>query len=311
MKISLIITTKNEYRTISKLLLSIAKQTRIPDEVIITNAGSDRLTRQELFAFTDKLHIIYTETDANANRAVGRNLAISLAAHDHIFITDAGCTLDPHWVQRMEKGFIQSEVVAGFYASNAQSTFEKCVTPYVLIMPDQLDKRTFLPATRSMGVTKKIWKELGSFDEKYRYNEDYVFSRKLSAAKIPIHVVDDAIVYWTPRASFGEFLKMIYMFALGDAQSGMWRPKVGFIFTRYALGLLLVSIASVFHFYIYILLLGLSIYSLYAVKKNYRYVRHPLAFVYLPLLQYGSDFAVICGTVYGYLHTPQDRPLTQ
>jgi glycosyltransferase involved in cell wall biosynthesis len=298
MKISLIITTKNENRTISKLLHAIANQTRIPDEVII--ATSDR-TENYPSRSLGMTKVRFVELASTDNRAVGRNRAIQEAVYDYILITDAGCVPKEDWVEKMSEAFKQADVVAGFYVGESKNIFEKCQIPYVLVMPDKLDPKNFLPATRSMGITKNLFLKLGGFNENYRYAEDYAFARRIQSENIPIAVVSDAIVGWRPRQTLSSFARMIFEHAYGDAYAGNWRPKVGLIFARYFLWMDCLVVWSIQHL-AWFSALGLflfGLYLLYAILKNYRYVRHWKAVVYLPLLQIVSDFAVMVGTIRG------------
>ncbi|MEP7167512.1 MAG: glycosyltransferase [Candidatus Woesebacteria bacterium] len=295
-KISLIITTKNETRTISTLLDSIAKQTRIPAEIILANAGPIHE-----ISIPQQLVVRIMELPIEANRATGRNRAIEEARYDHILITDAGCRLKEDWVEKMEKGFQSADVVAGFYASDAQTVFEQCVAPYALVMPDRIDTKTFLPATRSMGITKTVFEQLGRFNEKYRYAEDYEFARRLRKQKIPVCVLPEAIVYWRPRRNLFAFAHMIFEHAFGDGYSKTFRPKVALIFCRYFLWICLLPFAIISQPFFFLYLLSIAFYLTYAVYKNYRYIDHWKALIYLPVLQVISDYAVMWGTLRGSL----------
>lgn len=292
-KISLIITAKNESESISRLLDSIAKQTRRPDEIIISDANSTDQTWAVARAYgMDQLTLLGV---GNVNRAVGRNQAIEAAKYEHILITDAGCRLKETWVEEMAKGFENAQVVAGFYEGEYANIFEQCELPYVLVMPDKIDTKHFLPATRSMGITKTAWKKAGKFNEKFRYAEDYEFARRIAKLGMTIQVVPSAIVYWRPRKNLQTFARMIYEHAYGDGYSKTFRPKVLTIYLRYAL------LATVGMYYGPWIMVPVLAYVGYAIQKNYRYVKHPKALVYLPLLQVVSDFAVMWGTLSGSL----------
>jgi cellulose synthase/poly-beta-1,6-N-acetylglucosamine synthase-like glycosyltransferase len=161
----------------------------------------------------------------------------------------------------------------------------------------------FLPATRSVAFTKKIWKEVGGFDEKFSHNEDYAFAKALQKAKAKIVFKNDAIVYWKPRNTFKEAFIMMYRFAYGDAQARIFRPKVLLIFFRHIVGILFLSIIiflkSVLLFTFFVVLVIL--YLFWAVWKNYKYVNEKQAILILPALQLIADLAVLKGTVFGLL----------
>ncbi|PWU23711.1 hypothetical protein C5B42_02050 [Candidatus Cerribacteria bacterium 'Amazon FNV 2010 28 9'] len=301
MKYTLIVTTKNEENSLQALLESVAKQMILPDEMIFADAGSIDTTRSIIESFDGPFPIQLLSLASTANRSVGRNRAIEASQTEHILITDAGCVLDPRWAKEILNVFEQNkcEVVAGFYASEAQTIFEKCIAPYVLIMPDKLNLDTFLPATRSMGITKNMWSIMGGFDERYRYAEDYTFARKLQALHVSIGVAKDAVVYWRPRPTLQSFTRMIFEHAYGDAVAGNFRGKVCTIYLRYIILFisLLLAFYKIYGRFLFVTLLCL--YIAYSIAKNYRYVRHWKAFFYLPILQLSSDDAVMFGTFCG------------
>ncbi len=303
---SLICTVLNEEKTIGKFLDSIARQSKLPDEIIIVDGGSTDKTIQKIseFKFPDvknfpNIKLLFK----NGNRSVGRNEGIEHASGEIILMSDSGCILDKDWIKNILKPFTNKkvDVVAGYYKGLATNAFQKSLIPYVLVMEDKINKDEFLPATRSMAIKKSVWKKLGGFNEKFSHNEDYAFANALRKAGVRIIFEKDAIVNWIPRVNLPQAFKMFFRFALGDAQARLFREKVIYIFLRYILGvyLLLLSIAMrsmLLSAFIGILLLG---YIYWAINKNYRYVNDKKAFVYLPMLQFASDLAVILGTSLG------------
>lgn len=305
MKVTFVATVFNEEKTIQALLESIAAQSRMPDEVIIVDGGSTDKTieimqSEKRKAKNNNLKLkIITKP---GNRAVGRNEGIRKATGDVIVSSDAGCVLDKDWVRKIiepfEKGdvdpdLIGVDVVAGYYKGKPQNIFQKCLVPYVLVMPDRVDPNNFLPASRTMAFTKKILEKAGGFPEKYSHNEDYVFAKKLKNIGAHIVFARDAIVYWMPRKNLKEAFIMFFRFAYGDAQAWIFRPKVLLIFLRYFLGaLFLLS-------YFNTVYLIVAAYAGWSIAKNYRYVNHWQAVILLPVIQITADIAVILGTIWG------------
>ncbi len=305
MKISFIATVLNEEKTVEQLLESLTKQTRMPDEIIIVDGGSSDKTLESIKYYVLSIKgekrfrdVKFKIIEKRGNRAVGRNEAVKQASGDIIVCSDAGCELDRDWVKNIVEPFsnVSADVVAGFYAAKPTSIFQKCLVPYVLVMPDRVDPNNFLPATRSMAFTKKIWEKVGEFPEGYSYNEDYVFAHKLKNNGAIITFAKDAVVYWQPRKNLKEAFVMFFSFAYGDAQARIYRPKVLLIFLRYILGVILVF------YYFNTLYLILFSYVVWAISKNYKYVREWRAVVFLPILQVTADIAVILGTIWGIQH---------
>lgn len=300
-KVSVICTTYNEAESILDLLLGLANQVHQADEILICDAKSSDGTARIIKQFAKKnpkLHIkIITK---KGNRSIGRNAAITAAKFPLIAITDAGCVPEKNWLKELLKKYEKSKapVVAGYYRGLVTTEFEEAVVPYALVMPDKLPKDVFLPATRSMLIEKKVWKQLDGFDESLHINEDYLFARKLQKQGITIVFAKKAIVEWMPRKNLKDFYKMIYLYAQGDIAAKVIRPKVVLIFVRYLLLLLvcalLLLIGNLRLLAGTVMVLG-GIYAIWSVQKNIRYT--PNGWLWLPLLQITSDVAVMLGSI--------------
>jgi len=300
MKISFIAIVFNEESSIKSLLESVFSQSQVPDEIIIVDGGSTDKTVLEISNFKiptgAKIKLIFKK----GNRSVGRNEAIKNASNEIIVCSDAGCILEKNWVKDITDPFKDPkiDVVAGYYRGIGKTVFEKCLIPYVLVMPDRVNVDNFLPATRSMAFKKSVWKEVGGFDEKLSHNEDYVFAKKLKKINANIIFEKKAIVYWTPRSNIKDAFVMFYRFALGDAQAKIFRPKVIFIFLRYILGFFILSLFFADKFIsLNLLLILISVYIIWSIAKNLKYVWEISALYYFPLIQVISDFAVMLGTI--------------
>lgn len=300
MTTDVIITTYNESDNIVALLKHLKRQKTLAQQIIIVDNCSQDKTAQLILEFAQrnpqlKIKLISQKT----TRSQARNLAIQKSQADLIAITDAGCLPHSDWLTNLVNCYQQQSknlkdknlVIAGFYQGLAKTAFEQAVIPYALVMPDRLNLTTFLPATRSMLLPKKVWQTLGGFNEKLNFSEDYEFAQRLVKQQIKIVVEPTAIVDWLPRKNFLQFLNMIFNFAKGDMLAKTYRPKVALIFLRYLLGI------ALFFYQPYLGLTVILLYLMWAIKKNYRYAKQ--AWFYLPLLQIGADWAVMSGTITG------------
>lgn len=290
--ISIIITVLNEEQNISRLLHSIEQQTLQPNEVVIIDGGSTDNTLSILQQWRPKFHVIVGQK--KGNRSIGRNEAIRQTKNTFIAITDAGCRLDKDWLKQITEPFQDKniDVVSGYYASDAHTSFEHAATAYMLVMPNRVGKE-FLPATRSMAIRKAIWKKAGGFPQQYSHNEDYIFARRLKKFGAGMTFQRDAIVYWTPPKTWKQFLWQIYRFAVGDMESGMIRPKVISIFLRYITFIFLFWVNSLVFF------LAFVAYLYWAVRKNKQHVPGLSAWYILPMMQVATDIAVMFGSIIG------------
>ncbi|PIR58750.1 MAG: hypothetical protein COU69_03745 [Candidatus Pacebacteria bacterium CG10_big_fil_rev_8_21_14_0_10_56_10] len=296
--VSLVVTVLNEAATINSLLTSVAKQSRLPEEVVMVDGGSSDGTVRLVRRFAaDHPQLNLKLIEQPGNRSVGRNAGITAASHDWIAITDAGCTLHQHWLAELMAAAARhhAEVVAGYYQGDAHTPFEQAVVPYALVMPDRLDPASFLPATRSMLIDRSIWRRLGKFDERLSDNEDYSFALLVKAAGIKLAVARQAVVSWRPRSDLVSFWWMIFRFAAGDVAAGIVRPKVLLVFGRYLLALaVLVAFGSLAVGW---LLMVLVAYAGWSIAKNYRHA--PQGWYWLPVLQLAADSAVLVGSTAG------------
>lgn len=305
-KITVVVTVLNEEGTIVPLMEALAQQTLPASAVIIADGGSRDKTLSLVQKFV-RSHPQFHLMEKKGNRSVSRNAAIHKATSNLIAITDAGCVPHPNWLEELahaaQKMTIPNFVVAGYYDAQAKTPFEAAVVPYVLVMPDRVNPDDFLPATRSMLISKSAWQKVGGFHEALSDNEDYAFAHALKKNGVQFGFTAKAKVRWLPRTNLGQFSTMIFRFARGDAQARIWRPKVVFIFVRYLFVLLFSLVwwqaGLPMAVLVYIYALGFFLYTVWAVKKNYRYAKK--GWYWLPILQFTADSSVIAGTISGWM----------
>ena len=305
-KVSLVITCLNEESTINWLLEGLLNQIVLPAEIIFVDGGSKDQTKKIITGWK-KNKIIGKKIKLltkKGNRSVSRNYGIGKAKYRWIAITDAGCIPHQNWLGELINTQQQSKssVIAGYYAGLPRTRFQQAVIPYALVMPDRINSKKFLPASRSMMINKKIWQQIGKFDKTLNYNEDYALAKKIERANIPIAFAEQAIVFWLPRKNLIDFWKMVDLFALGDIQAGIIRPKVILIFMRYLFFFSLLTwvlikgnLSATGSFFPSLILL----YFIWAILKNKRYT--PQSWWWLPILQIAADLAVMNGSLKGFL----------
>ena len=286
--ISIVVTVLNEEKTIKELLDVLVK---FPAEIIIVDGGSFDQTPEIIKKYSRVKLII-----GKYNRSEGRNIGVTAAKGEIIAFTDAGCVPEKDWLENLTKNMGEG-VVSGYYRGLPQNIFEKCLVPYVLVMPDRVGTE-FLPSTRSMAISKKLFLSMGGFDPKLDTSEDFEFANRLKKAGVKFHFARDAIVGWYPRKNLKQVAWMFLKFAVSDIYAGIMRPKVKFLILRYY--------AFFFLVFLYLPLVTLSLcYFLWAIVKNYKYVRDWRAIYWLPVLQLTADMMIIFGTVMGLLSRPK------
>lgn len=302
-KVALIVTVYNEEASILALLKSYAQQSIQADEVILVDAASTDQTLALAQSFADQHPHLHIKVFSHAgNRSQGRNYAVAQTAAEWLAVTDAGCVLDTHWLEELLRRQQQTQalVVAGFYRGVADTPLQEAFLPYFLIMPDQVKNQDFLPATRSMLISRELWWQMGGLNESLEVSEDYQLAKKIKDAAYPMAFAPQAIVFWHAPETWQEFGTKIAQFAAGDVKAGVIRPKVYLIFARYSLFAFLVVLAlwnAALGNTIVAFLLGMVIlvifflYIYWSMSKNLRYCPH--SWYYLPLLQIISDLLII------------------
>jgi glycosyltransferase involved in cell wall biosynthesis len=308
MNISFITTVFNENDSITAFLESINKQTMLPDEIIFVDGGSSDGTVARIKNYESRIKekgIEFKLIIKKGNIASGRNEAIKNTKNEVILISDVGCVLRKDWVKNISKPFEDKkvDVVAGYYKSIANTVFEKCLAAYTCVMPDKINENDFLPSSRSIAFKKSAWKTVGGYPQWLDTCEDLFFARELKKKGFKFKFVKDALVYWPQRENLHQAFMQFYNYAKGDGMAFYIRPNTPFLFLRYIIGLSLIIIIfkekSIFGFLV--LCLMFILYCFWSILKNYKYVNNVKALLYLPILQFTSDVAVLTGMTVGII----------
>lgn len=300
--LSLIFTVRNESASLPALLDSLLAQTRPPDEIIITDGGSDDDTVAILHSYRDRLPLRLLE-EPGCNISRGRNLAIHAARGDLIAVTDAGVRLAPDWLQRLSDPLLAdpgAQAVAGFFRADPRSTFELALGATTLPLAGEIDGDRFLPSSRSVAFRKRAWGAVGGYPEWLDHCEDLVFDLRLRRLCGPFVFAPGAIAHFRPRPSLPAFFRQYYRYARGDGVAGLWTKRHLIRYATYllALPLLLVAGALLHPLWWGILLLAGLIYLARPLQRLW-HLRGRAAWLpalpLLPLIRATGDLAKMLG----------------
>lgn len=238
MQVSVIATVYNEASSIERLLDSLARQSRRPDEVVICDGGSQDETVALIEAYAsrypDRLPALHVIVQPGANISQGRNRAIRVAEGPIIAVTDAGVRLTPVWLEKLIEPWADNRdalplAVAGFFYPDVDNLFTTAMAATVLPLVTEIDPQRFLPSSRSVAFTKAAWAQAGGYPEWLDYCEDLLFDFALNAQRPnqPTAFVwaPAALVYFRPRESLAAFWKQYYRYARGDGKADLWRKR--------------------------------------------------------------------------------------
>jgi glycosyltransferase involved in cell wall biosynthesis len=204
--ISLVIPLRDEERSVVALLNSIARQRRLPDEVVAVDAGSRDRTAALLSAWSGptKLKVI---SGPPMYPGEARNRGVAESMHAWIAFTDGGIRLDESWLEELARASAAgADVVLGSVVPDCDTWFEQVgAIAYVSGLDSQGARGPFVA---SMLIRRRAFDAAGGFPP-YRAAEDLVFIEKLYAAGLRIVHAPAAVVHWQVargvRATFRRF----------------------------------------------------------------------------------------------------------
>jgi glycosyltransferase involved in cell wall biosynthesis len=304
-KISLVITAKNEEKTVTGLFESVMSLTQKPDEIIIVDGGSEDNTVSVIESYKERLPQLKVIVDPGANISEGRNRGIKEARYDVIAVTDAGCRLDSMWLELLSAK-LEPDVLwcTGDHVPDAQNEFEdtvgKCSTEGYFTV----DSKKFKATARNLLFRKKVWEEVGGFPEELEISEDAFFILSLLNKGYKFFYVPEAIVYWRPRSSYKGIFKQFYNYAYWAARGGInlkiyWKP----LLQQFVLVLSLVLWLLLRK--IYLLLVGVGLVGAYFFRKFKKGNFGTLSlkkFFRAISIQTVIQLAISTGSLVGFLH---------
>jgi glycosyltransferase involved in cell wall biosynthesis len=242
MEISVVVPVRNEEETIRHLLDGLLNQTRIPNEIVITDGGSSDSTPEIIEDYARRGFPVSLIRASNALPGRGRNLAASQARFEWLAFIDAGIRPAVDWLaalaEQAETG--DADVVYGAWEPAIDSFFQECAAITYVPPPvksgDSFMRPRFIASTL---MRRAVWEAVGGFPEHLRSAEDLLFMNKVADAKFRTVYAPRAMVRWSLQPTFGLTFKRFVSYARNNIRAGLWSGWQAAIFKRY--GLLLVS----------------------------------------------------------------------
>lgn len=114
LQVALLITTFNRPDALNCVLASVAKQSRVPNEVIICDDGSDFYTSTIISCWSSRLPVRHVWcSDRNFRAALTRNLGIFKSRAEVLIFIDGDCLLPPSFVQQHLKLLQPGYLISG------------------------------------------------------------------------------------------------------------------------------------------------------------------------------------------------------
>jgi glycosyltransferase involved in cell wall biosynthesis len=222
-QVSFIATAFNELSTAEMLVRSIFNQTRLPDEIIITDTGSSDGTFELLEQLAaDSPVPIKILAKQGANIAQGRNLAISQAQYPIIAVTDFGCTIPDDWLENLIAPYEDNPEVQISFGRYQAIDSNKQPAKWILGWSiDNIDPQNHLPSAVSISFLKHAWEKVGGYPEWLSMTgEDTCFAFELKRSTTLWAFVPEAVVQWIAPESFSGALRKSFRWSTGDGEAG-------------------------------------------------------------------------------------------
>jgi len=234
MKISMIATVLNEETNIKRVINSIFKQTKRPDEIVIVDGGSKDRTYKILQEYAKRYRLLKVFQKKGANIPQGRNVAIEKTKNNIIVVIDAGTVYEKNWLKNLAGGF-RRDVGFGKTIPLGRDNFQKKLAK---VMGQRFG------SIRNMIFKKEVWKAVGGCPEDLYMADDTVFNERIKRAGFKINYIPNAISYWEMRKNLKELKKQFYNYGYWD---GIAYKRYGILPTKSKVLIIAITILSPFY----------------------------------------------------------------
>ena len=224
MQVSVVSAVYNEEKNIGRLIESLLSQTRLPDEIVLVDDGSQDATAAIIEGYAQHYGMIRLIRNSNQGPAVSRNMAWRAAQADIVIFTDGDCVPNSDWVERLLAGLIsqigavpatahqkekQIGAVAGTYRTlNDRSLLARFIGLEIAWRYRNVRGEVDAHGSYNLAIRKPVLEEMGGFEESYKApsGEDWDLTYRISR-KYKILFVPEAIVAHTHPEAFWPYMK--------------------------------------------------------------------------------------------------------
>lgn len=268
--VSLITTVFNEDQSIRDFLESVRAQTVQPQEIVIVDGGSSDRTVDIVRSF-DGLPIRLICEPCNIAR--GRNIAIANARNEIIAVTDAGCRLDPRWVERITAFDASDDVIVGGFSPVVRSLFDACQFSLHGVMQVWMSDEKIVISSRSLAFRRAAFDAAGGYPEFLNHSEDEYFHLRLAELGYHLRPIPDALVYWDQRATLRELYRQFFLYMRGQGLGGLHPLRHAARYVVYGTAGTLAALSFVWPMLLLPLGAGVLVYA-YGPMRNFRRLNH-------------------------------------
>lgn len=217
--LSIIVTVRNEEKNIGGLLESLAGQDCLFEIVIVDSESTDR-TAEVVNSFRDRIQSI-KYIRKKSTRGGGRNIGVINAKYDYVAFTDGDTVAGEKWACHMLESLMKYDVVAGKTIQKGSEFYSRLRRVELL-----LDGKEITAPSANLGYRKKLFNELGGFDETMVTAEDIDLNLRAVLKGATWKNDDTCIIYNYTRENFAGFVKQAFWNGYGRRQLARKHGKI-------------------------------------------------------------------------------------
>lgn len=224
-RIAILIPSFNEELTLKACIDSCLAQTRPLDQIVVVDDSSTDATPEILKSYGDKITAVRTPKNSGG-KSYAQEYGVQFIDADVMAMTDADTVLAPHFIERVEKAFENSDVhaLAGYIQSQQHNWLTACRELDYIIGQDlhktaqsHLESVIVIPGCGA-AFRVSTFKKYITFDHD-TVAEDLDFTYKLHKHNFQIYFDKKAVVYTQDPETMGAYVKQMRRWIGGGWQN--------------------------------------------------------------------------------------------
>jgi glycosyltransferase involved in cell wall biosynthesis len=236
MKISVVLTTKNEEKNIGELLDSLLQQEE-PYEVLVVDSNSTDKTQEIVNKYSKENKKIKLLVHPGT-RAESMNYGIKQATGEAVSFIGGDDIADKDWIREIRAGLKNADIVVGDLISRGEEQIKNIENVKLFHKGVNIS----YPGTNTT-YKKEILDKLGGFDPWFSSAEDLEINLRAVDKGYIIKTNKKAKVYYRPKGTFFEFLRQSFWYGYGRKLIGL---KYGSVWDKHSMADVLKTQTSIF-----------------------------------------------------------------